>query len=362
MLEKIKLNKEKINKFDLNHYLDIKDYQMAAAIAALDTTNNIQLSYFNNNDNLNQNDHILRLYALLQGLFVSIDSLYALAYALTNSKSFININNNPDLRNLKYIRNDVVGHPSNRVIGEDVLAYCILDNDSITSHGFSYYIYSNEEIKKENINIDDILNSYYNESNALLDELYRIEINNQNNTSLEEAINKVIDAFNHNNDYEQALLSFIRLYKDIYPNSDKSQHRVLWRFDLIEQLHSCRVNNGDEADVINYCIGIEIGKIYQLITNVKYKVDFIKATPKYISAFYRFLNKNRSLVENLAYLNGTENPLFYSALKKLKREASKKKSADAAQYLEMIMNAYEAQNFDLAYAITLPIKEYKKNK
>ena len=44
MLDKIKLNKEKINRFDFNKQIEKKDYQMAAAIAALDTTNNILLS------------------------------------------------------------------------------------------------------------------------------------------------------------------------------------------------------------------------------------------------------------------------------------------------------------------------------
>ncbi|MBQ9124110.1 MAG: hypothetical protein IJY14_00315 [Acholeplasmatales bacterium] len=362
MLDKIKLNKEKINRFDFNKQIEKKDYQMAAAIAALDTTNNIQLSYFNNKENLTRNDHILRLYALLQGLFVSIDSLYALAYALTNSKSFININNNPDLRNLKYIRNDVVGHPSNRVIGEDALAYCILDNDSITVESFKYYIYSQDEIKQEIIDVNAILESYYNESNALLDELYKIAISNQNSTSLEEAIEKVLDDYNHQLDYESSLLAFIKLYKEIYLDSNKSQHRVLWRFDLIDLLHSYRPCNSDEADVINYCIGLEIGKIYQLINKATYKIDFNKATPKYISAFYRFLNKNKHLVESLNYLKGTENPLFYSTLKKLKREAAKKNSLDAANYLEMIMAAYQGKNYDLAYSLALPIKEYKKNK
>ena len=94
----IKLNEEKIEKFDINYYIENKNFQMASALSALNVTNEIQKSYIKEENNLSIGDNALRLYALLQGLFVSIDSLYAIAYALTKSKRFININNNPDLR------------------------------------------------------------------------------------------------------------------------------------------------------------------------------------------------------------------------------------------------------------------------
>jgi hypothetical protein len=37
-------------------------------------------------NNLTLEDHILKLYALLQSLFVAIDSLYALTYGMLNEK------------------------------------------------------------------------------------------------------------------------------------------------------------------------------------------------------------------------------------------------------------------------------------
>ena len=75
---------------------------MASAIGALLTTSDIQMAFLKDEDNLSKADYSLRLYALLQALFVSIDSLYVIAYSLTKSKNFININSNPDLRILKY--------------------------------------------------------------------------------------------------------------------------------------------------------------------------------------------------------------------------------------------------------------------
>ena len=95
-MDKLALKNEKlIEEFDVKYYLDNKNYPVASALSALETTNEIQKSYFKRVNNLDLSDNVLRLYALLQGLFVSIDSLYALAYSLTKSKSFININLNP---------------------------------------------------------------------------------------------------------------------------------------------------------------------------------------------------------------------------------------------------------------------------
>lgn len=73
---------------------------------------------------------ILRLYGLLQALFVCIDSLYTLTFKITGTKNFININDNKALRELKYIRNDVVGHPTNRIV-DDKTEYAILNPDDI---------------------------------------------------------------------------------------------------------------------------------------------------------------------------------------------------------------------------------------
>ena len=98
MIDLVKESKEKIKKFDLDFYFEQKNYQMASAISALLTTNEIQECFLKDEKELDKGDYSLRLYALLQSLFVGIDSLYAIAYALTKSKSFININANADVR------------------------------------------------------------------------------------------------------------------------------------------------------------------------------------------------------------------------------------------------------------------------
>lgn len=356
----IKENERKIERFDLNFYLEQKNYAVASAISALETTNEIQKSYFKNDNNLEQSDYIMRLYALLQGLFVSVDSLYALSLSLTKSKNFININNNKDLRQLKYIRNDVVGHPSNRVLNSDVLAYCILDNSSIKLDSFSYKIYSKDEVASKEVNVLEILSSYYKEANALLDELYKISASDKNRTRLESLIALTLDDYFLDREYLKTFGQFILEYKKLYPTSKKGQHRILWRYDLIEKLSSYNIQNEEEKATIHYCIGLELIKIYELVFKNKYKVETVKKTPLYISSFYRFLNKNKDLYGYLDYLSDSDHPLFLSSIKTLKAEAEKKRVVGAINYLDMILKAYDANSLDFVYALALPIKEYKK--
>ncbi|MDE6407361.1 MAG: hypothetical protein K2K50_01990, partial [Anaeroplasmataceae bacterium] len=153
-------NEEKIEKFDLEYYKNQKNYPILAALCALETTNEIQKCYYNLEDNTSE-FNVLKLYALLQSLFVSVDSLYALSFSLTKSKSFININKNPILRELKYIRNDVVGHPANRMFNATTLAYCILDDSSVTKNSFSYNIFSGQGVENKNVDISKIIENYY---------------------------------------------------------------------------------------------------------------------------------------------------------------------------------------------------------
>lgn len=357
----IKENEKRIEKFDIKYYLDSKKYSIAAALSALETTNEIPKSFFNkDNKELTLSDYVMRLYALLQGLFVSIDSLYALALSLTKSKSFININNNKDLRQLKYIRNDVVGHPANRVLDNDEIAFCILDNNSITLKSFSYKIYTKDSITNRSVNINDILASYYKESNALLDELYKIANKEKNKTKLQELISNTLALYFKGDDYLAEFNNFIIEYKQLYPKSKKEQHRILWRFDLIGRLNQTKSNDENEISVINHCIGLELVKIYELVYGNKYKIDLMTKIPDYISLFYRFLNKNKALYPYLNYLGDTDHPLFLSSLAKLKDEALNKRIYEVVNYLNMIIKAYDLNDLELVYALALPIKEYKK--
>nr|MDE5566148.1 hypothetical protein [Anaeroplasmataceae bacterium] len=264
MLKKlIQANEEIIESFDIEYYHNQNNYPILAALAALNTTNDIQRCYYGLDDG-GFDFNALKLYAFLQSLFVSIDSLYALSFSLTKSKSFININKNQVLRELKYIRNDVVGHPANRMYNSTTLAYCILDVTSVSNTGFYYNIFSGQGVESKYVDIPKIIESYYIESNALLIELHKVAVDEKMKSKYAKLALETLDLYNMNGDYIKSLKDLKNLYLKNFPNATSSQHRFLWRMELIEALKEYQISDEEISDLKEYAIGIELIKIYQL--------------------------------------------------------------------------------------------------
>ena len=354
--EIISLNDKLIKKFNLDYYFSNKKYDVAAAIKALDNSNMIQKSYLKLTNNLTLEDHILKLYALLQSLFVAIDSLYALTYGIVKSKSFININNNKKLRELKYIRNDVVGHPSNRLIKDSIIAYAILDESSITDEGFLYKIYTEDEIIVKDVVIADLINSYYEESNYLLNELFKMSNNIIEQDSLKTKIINTLDALVKGKEYLDLLNDFILEYKEKY-KADNNHNRIIWRYNLILKLNELSDLDNKNNEVIKYAIRLELIKIYEQILSVKYKEEYNFRLPDYIGNTYRFINKNKYLANYINYLINVENPLFINTIKLFRQEAYNQNNK-IYKYFDLIIKYYN-QDSEIAYALCLPIKNYR---
>lgn len=353
-------NDKLIKKFNFDYYFSRKNYQMASAIKALSVTNDIQEAYYKKEDYLDNKDLVLRLYALLQALFVSIDSLYALSNVIAGGKSIINLNNNQVLRNLKYIRNEVVGHPSSKLFGYSKPAYCILDTDSVTKESFKYGVYTYENEKIKEINIDELLSAYYHEANNLLAELYQVSIKHNEQSLLKEYIKKVLDDYYRSGHYLKSMDRFIDKYKEMYPSSKREQHRIIWRYELILKIIAIDNDNKDMQELIFYCIGLELNKIYKLIYGCDYnhKADF--ELPQTVISLYRFLNRNPEYVPYVECLKDSEHPLYYESLKFIYEGASLKKMEKARDYLGFLLALYKGGENDLLYALGLPIAEYRK--
>lgn len=343
----LKENKTIINKWCFNSLLNEKRYNIASAIMALDITNTIIDSYFSDDVN-NDSECIKDLYALLQSLFVGIDSLYALALGVTKNKNFININNNKTLRTLRYIRNDVVGHPANRVLNQDALAYCILDVASVSKYEFMYNIYTVDTTTEKTVKTEEITREYLIEANRLLNDIYRMNYQSINLQILRDNIDNVVSSYRSHGDYLAELEKFMVKYRELYP--DSLNHRAIHRYELIKKLVS--YNNDD---IVNYAILLEIKKIYKLVTGSELDI-FKERKPKEVIAFYRFMNKNTDLYPELQSILNTDNPMFERSLKKL---MSRCKSADALAYLKKVMEIYLNNDNDLLYSIIVIAQEYK---
>ena len=361
MKELILLNEKIIENFDVDFYISNKDYSVSSALKALETTNEIQKKYFDKEETNDEGENLLNLYALLQSLFVSIDSLYALSYSLTKSKAFININKNEDLRKLKYIRNDVVGHPANRTYNSKDLAYCILNNESVKKYNFSYNIYYSDNIESVEIDLNNIVDAYYGECNSLLKEILTVAKNNKGASALSKKAFSVIDYYIDNKDYVKELKELKTLYLKTYKNASSNQHRLIMRIEHIERMLNFKCDDNDISDLVKYSIGLELIKIYQNISGKKYNLTVHKRSPILVSSFYRFLNKNKECVDYKDSICDINNPLFMFALGYIKDVAKQKNVVNVIKYLDIIEELYNNKEDELLYSFTLPVREYKKN-
>lgn len=355
----IQANEEIIESFDIVYYQHQKNYPILAALSALNTTNDIQRCYYSLEDG-GFDFNALKLYAFFQSLFVSIDSLYALSYSLTKSKSFININKNPVLRELKYIRNDVVGHPANRMFNSTTLAYCILDVSSVSNTGFYYKIFSGQGVENKYVDIPKIVESYYMESNALLIELHKVAVDEKMKSKYAKLALETLDLYNIKGNYMESLSSLKKLYLKNFPNATSSQHRFLWRMELIEALEEYSSLDEEILDLKEYAIGVELIKIYQLFSGKEYALSLARRKPVLVSSFYRFIKKNKESISYLDKINDLKNPLILSSLNKLLELSIEKNVNAMTKYINFLKELYIAKEDALLYAFALPIKDYNK--
>ena len=78
-----------------------------SSIAALKYVD-LMIEDFKVRDASSKADILLDVFGLLQGLFVAIDALYQLSFTATKYKYHVNINQNRNLRQLKYLHGRVV--------------------------------------------------------------------------------------------------------------------------------------------------------------------------------------------------------------------------------------------------------------
>ena len=205
---------EKVNNVidKLAQDMDSKSNVLKACYMTLKNNHNAILYFEKSMDEaFDSGEVILRLYGLLQALFVCIDALYTLTFKITGTKNFININDNKALRELKYIRNDVVGHPTNRIV-DDKTEYAILNPDDIKKDEFTYSVFSDVEYKKHVI-FKNLLTAYKEEAFKLLTALDSYVTSAKTPYLLDDAIN-IYETFLNGEDIRSHLSLFKKKYND----------------------------------------------------------------------------------------------------------------------------------------------------
>ncbi len=327
-------------------YTRIEHY---VSVATLKVNEDIIGFFFDTIENdYKKEEAALRLYGLLQALFVSIDSIYTLCLSLTNSKNFVRINDNKTLRELKYIRNDVVGHPTNRIILKDVV-YCILDPSDILKYSFKYHIYVDGEDKIREVSFLDIILNYYIESSKLLDALYDYQEVHQTSV-LSDDVEFIIKQYQQGDPINQQFRNLKNQIEKVY---SKNNSRIMQKIELLQ-----KINKLPHTILNNFSFQYQLIKLYHSIslmehtTNKKLKLKNVPDEVKQLKKMF----KNNKYASFLDILINHNNPTFNESLNKIIQIAKKENLSLARLFFEEIRKRISKEMYDEAYALEALLK------
>ncbi len=252
----------------------------------------------------NKDETLLNIYGLLQTLFVGVDALYDFVKDLTDNKYLININQNDKLHELKFIRNDVVGHPTSRMYSNNRFGFCILDmtNMTISKIKYSSYLIDNktnrtELLQTKEVDLFDLIAAYQQEATEILRQVI-LYLQAPYKTTLVDEI-KSLDKMYQSKVPVLEQLDIIAGHAIAYDTKEiKSQNRLLWRIDLLKTALQWHSTDKEINNLIDYIIQFEIQKILQIaltLTGNYQKLRRIKL-PYLLKDFYRNVRKNQNSI------------------------------------------------------------------
>ncbi len=255
---------------------------------------------------------LLDVFGLLQGFFVAIDALYDLAIGLTQYKYHVNINNNPTLHELKFIRNDIVGHPTHRTYHDGATGFSILSMDNLSKEKISYKTYIYEKNKMDIVTKDvlfaPLIEAYKTEKENVLNEIYLYLKHEDKKTDIPEKIYALFETLN-----DEVLAEIKDLFVSEYHMDETSSHRFLWRLKLLEVLIHWEETDPEIKEFILYLSKMQASKLYEIALDLEGRKgeDLFFAVPPILSSFYKFIRKNEKIaVPLLKNLNDFKHPFF----------------------------------------------------
>lgn len=266
------------------------------------------INYHNQNETNNKDLIMINIFGLLQSMFVSIDALYTLTISITNSKNYININQNENINNLKFIRNDVVGHPINRKYRNNSTGYGIINEDTLkyNSFDFNIYIKNNDTIsnKTTNINLKNIKDSYTIEKDKVIKKLNHYLTKKYSKTNLDQLL------INLHNDLT---IDNINLIKNVYiKNYTNTNDRFIWRIYLLEVLINWNETDKDISSVINYLKYKQINKLIYIINEIENKNTKPNKinVPNIVKKINTYFENNKQYIKYLKDISDYNNPSY----------------------------------------------------
>ena len=280
---------------------------------------------------------LLDVFGMLQGLFVAIDALYDLAIGLTQYKYHINVNQNKTLHELKYIRNDIVGHPTHRTYPQGGMGFSILSTEHLTKEKFSYHTYifekNNLEVKTKDVYVQPLLEAYQVERDHLTEDLLMYLKHDEAKTSIPEELYTLFETLNL-----EKLEEVRKHFMDEYKLSDASSHRFLWRLGLLKKLIGWYEKDVELNQFIEYIAKVQVIKLYDMALDLENRqgVDLYQPIPKLLQGFFKFIRQHESYTLGLLKnIHDKNHPLYTSDVLALLSLNPTKDAYKILQFLKM---------------------------
>lgn len=254
-------------------------YKTISSIAILRQTPEI-FKAFMNQECEDKGSHLLSIYGLLQNMFVAIDALYDLCKMLMHYKFAINVNQNETLREIKYIRNDVIGHPTHRTYPEGGIGFSII-NTTLTTKDEIYYDthffkkHTHKQSRKQ-VLTKDIMDSFLKEAQPILKEVYNHIKTPIKDTGLSDLTYLFISLLINETFNIQLLTEIEASFKASKDITNSSQNRILWRIRLLKVLYNWKEQDAEVKEIIDYLMLSTAYKLYEMISLIE------SVTPKKI--------------------------------------------------------------------------------
>lgn len=366
-------------EFELNRFQSIfqdeeltslilsKPYQKEMIDTAVLTLKNIQLlieEYVRSYQSvISRGDKGLFIFGLLQGLFVGIDALYTIGKLTKLNKTMINLNQNLVLRQIKHIRNDVVGHPTYRLYEQDLVGFCALDFDHIEESTFQYkvYLYKNNqlEISTEKVDMMAVIRDFYREAAYFLQDTIQFFYLKKEKHPLHLSTQVHLLAVRYQNrQIDFSLLQDIEnSYQKTMHSKDNHTNRVLWRIRLIRFLF----NQSQPNEYVKYLTFLELYKLYSLLFHLEKQLNqhirfrFISFEPN--SEFVLLRKKIKTCSKNIdcTIIHDAYHPLYSQNMNKI--FSCLENSKEIQPLLTWIKEQVHGADRDMLYLIGSELKK-----
>lgn len=325
---------EEISKKDISFVFLNDTFSKTMVEIALHTLSNVhdlileyKASYLNEKS---KGEKILLVFGLLQGLFVAVDALYSISKGLKLDKLLISINQNNELRSIKHIRNDVVGHPTFRFYNGDQVGFCKLDIDHITESKFVYQVHTfrknKEVIEEKEVDLIEIIDQYFLEANNILSQAQDfLDLSGTTEDTL--FIDQIVLLFFQYQEGKQNYLLLEEIKEGFFRFShlkETSRNRVTWRISMIKEAFSHQLTKQNET-FIRYLTQTEIRKLYNVTYNLMQlsskKKNYRKLEVDELNSFRLLKEKIRQkpwdMKNNMAILQDMKHPLFEEYMQRI---------------------------------------------